>query len=61
MSKWMGEIVGGLEIAGGIVIDAVTAGTGGNFLIAMGISSVVAGCGTLLPSPVDHGKGSLCQ
>jgi hypothetical protein len=48
MSKFSQIIIGGIEIAAGIVLDVFSAGTLGNFLIAAGIGTVISGIGTLL-------------
>lgn len=41
--SWMNDVVGGLEMVGGIGIDAVTAGTLGNPLIAQGAKTLSGG------------------
>lgn len=42
---WMNDIVGGLEMVGGVALDAVTAGTLGNPLIAAGAGTLFGGKG----------------
>lgn len=54
MSKFVPIIIGGLEIAAGILIDIGTLGGGavlGNMLIAAGVGQVIGGIGTLLNQP----------
>jgi hypothetical protein len=52
MSKFMGIILGGLEIAAGVAIEFVTPGNPlGFYLIAGGAGSVIGNIGTLLSQP----------
>lgn len=53
MAKFSGIIIGGLEIAAGVLIDAFVPGGAvfGNMLIAAGVGSVVGNVGTLLTAP----------
>lgn len=53
MSKYLGIIVGALEIAGGIALDVFVPGGAayGNYLIGAGVGSIIGNVGTLLSQP----------
>lgn len=51
MGKAIGAVVGVVEIAAGAVIDYATEGSGGNWLIASGVSSLLGYAASLLLNP----------
>jgi hypothetical protein len=48
MSKFVSTIIGGIEIAGGVVAGALGNWQLGGYLIAAGAGTVISGLGTLL-------------